>query len=1095
MKYIVILGDGMADEPVNKLGGKTPLDVAVKPNIDYCASKGSCGMVKTIPEGMKPGSDVANLAVMGYSPRECYTGRAPLEALSIGAPLQDGDMAIRCNLVTLSSERKFANKTMVDYSAGEISDYEAKELIQAVNKEFGNHNFSFYPGVSYRNCLISHINKESFMELTPPHDISDKRIGDYLPKDNQLAEMVRRSFDILDNHPINRDRRSRGKNPANAIWLWGTGTKPKLENFKNVFGLKGAVISAVDLLKGIAIGSGMTVIDVEGATGKLDTNYNGKAKACVKALVEDGFDYVYLHVEAPDECSHQGDVSGKVTAIEKIDSEIVAYIREHLKEDYTMLIMPDHATPLNCRTHTVDSVPFIIYRSNTEIESGVGSYNETDCAKSGMSYDDCDELIKEFLFKDIRLDDAADEASTATSPVINNDGNANESDNMESDGITEIIPIIVADDSADNGEFILPEKIAEVDENEKVEDGLFEDGFVDPDTVTDSMDQEVSALEPNAEEAIIDDVSKKTKQKKQKESKHKKTLTKEQKKKRIIIWIIVAVFAVAIIVTSIVTPILILNKDKIFVNDAADFDKVDKGTYYVLEKDILVEGDLAIANPYSIDLQGHQLKVTGSLVFSHAQDNILLNIGTKKGKEYISGGIVEAKEIKFNCTGEVNVTSNIKADVITMDKTNKSTFADAVSVNNRLSITNGDNLFKGSIAFGTEATFDIGVSDTGTAVANNISVVIMGNAQTDINFLGAEGFKSNFVQGANTTINNITMNQLVDARIHGNVINNVIGGKKVIMTELSSAKLVTGMSELWMNDDNDNILCIELPSDITVNYIINLATPQDIQVDLTATGEVICSVNKVNNAARYSFRVGEVEKIIDASAEKDGMITCDLTDIVTAVGDHKIFVTALGAADSDPDLIRPSKPIFTIYTHNIKLDKPQALAISKDETGIFLSWGDVRFADEYIININGISIEYRDKAIEGRHSVNITEHLKNVGGYSIRIQAKCASNTAVKASDMAMTSYEIKAKHEGELLLTYEIKDGRLILSWNEIDTAKKYTLYRRDVNGNVSQYILPTNAKILEMSEYNSGDIFYVKANEIGYYLDSKMSEEITII
>jgi len=383
MKYLVVLGDGMADYKIDSLGGKTPLEYAKKPNIDMLAKKSQIGLVKTVPAGMKPGSDVANLSVIGYAPEQYYSGRSPLEALSIGVDMQDGDVAVRTNLVTLSGEEEIAKKTMVDYSAGEISTKEAKELIQAVKEGLSDEEFSFYAGVSYRHCLIIK-NGTTETALTPPHDISGRVIGEYLPSGKggeKLLSLIERSGEILKNHPVNLERIKNGKNPATHIWFWGAGTKPSLDDFQEKYGLKGAIISAVDLLKGIAIGAGMEAPDVEGATGTLATNWDGKIEMAKKCF-DEGADYVYIHLEAPDECGHQGDTLGKVKAIEKVDyvvGEMVKYLEG--KGDFTLAVLPDHATPIAKKTHTSEPIPYMIYKS-TKCENSTLNYNETD-AQSG----------------------------------------------------------------------------------------------------------------------------------------------------------------------------------------------------------------------------------------------------------------------------------------------------------------------------------------------------------------------------------------------------------------------------------------------------------------------------------------------------------------------------------------------------------------------------------------------------------------------------------------------------------------------------------------------------------------------------------------
>ncbi len=404
-KYVVILGDGMADYPIDELGGKTPLEVAEKPNIDALCAKGEIGLVKTVPDGMKPGSDVANLAVLGYSPARYYSGRSPLEALSIGIDLKDTDIAIRCNLVTLSDDEPYENKVMVDYSAGEISSAEAKELIDFVQSRLGTDRMHFYNGVSYRHCLVVH-DAELGTDFTPPHDISDRRVTDYLPKARYGAEMLdlmKKSYDLLKDHPVNLARIKAGKNPANSIWLWGEGTRPALSPFKEKYGLDGAVISAVDLIKGIGIGAKMKVIEVEGACGTYETNFAGKAQAAVKALLEEGCDYLYLHMEAPDECGHQGDLKHKILSVELIDRVVVQYIVEKLREagaEFSMLVAPDHPTPIKLKTHTSDPVPYVLYRSYDEKNNSFTSMTEKNAKASGIYYDDSCALVDKFIKED-----------------------------------------------------------------------------------------------------------------------------------------------------------------------------------------------------------------------------------------------------------------------------------------------------------------------------------------------------------------------------------------------------------------------------------------------------------------------------------------------------------------------------------------------------------------------------------------------------------------------------------------------------------------------------------------------------------------------
>ncbi len=394
MKYVIVLEDGMADEPLEALGGKTPLAYAKTPNLDRLSKMSRIGMVHTIPDGMKPGSDTANLSVMGYDPKIYYSGRSPLEALSIGIPMKDTDIAIRCNIVTISEDDvPFEEKTIIDHSSSEISTEECAVLLEAVKKELQSESYQFYVGTSYRHCLIW--DKGQVVELTPPHDVLTQVIGQYLPQDEILREMMRKSYDILVNHPINVERKKKGLNPANCCWFWGAGTKPMLSSFYEKTGKKGLMISAVDLLKGIAVGAGMDNAQVEGADGGLHTNYTGKKDAAVKALTQDGYDFVYIHIEAPDEMGHQGSCERKVQAIEYIDEKVIGPLVSELEaagEEFRMLVLPDHPTPVRVRTHTSDSVPYMLYDSSQKLDQ-TWEYTEADAAKYGEKVDRGCEMI------------------------------------------------------------------------------------------------------------------------------------------------------------------------------------------------------------------------------------------------------------------------------------------------------------------------------------------------------------------------------------------------------------------------------------------------------------------------------------------------------------------------------------------------------------------------------------------------------------------------------------------------------------------------------------------------------------------------------
>ncbi len=388
MKYIVMLADGMADYPVVELGNKTPLMVANTPNMDYLAQNGAVGLAKTVPDGMAPGSDTANLSVMGYDPKTYYTGRSPLEAVSMGIDLSLTDVTFRCNLVTLSDTENYEDAVMVDYSAGEITTAESTELVNYLNEHFKTEYINLYPGISYRHCLVAKNFKTGGI-LTPPHDISKKTIKDHLPKGENadiLLDMMRRSRDLLKDHPINKKRVAEDKNPATSCWFWGEGTKPALTSFKDRFNIQGGVISAVDLIKGIGICAGHKLCDVEGATGNWDTNFEGKAEAAL-SLLNNGCDYVYIHVEAPDECGHHGDIKHKIESIEAIDKQILGKIIPELKksgDDFSILVMPDHPTPISCMTHVSDPVPFILYSSVNKLGPSADCYNEQTAKATGL---------------------------------------------------------------------------------------------------------------------------------------------------------------------------------------------------------------------------------------------------------------------------------------------------------------------------------------------------------------------------------------------------------------------------------------------------------------------------------------------------------------------------------------------------------------------------------------------------------------------------------------------------------------------------------------------------------------------------------------
>ena len=401
MKYIVVLGDGMADEKLNVLCNQTCLERAKTPTFDILAPHSEIGLCKTVPDGLKPGSDVANMSVLGFNPNKFYTGRSPLEAISMGVNLSDGEATLRCNLVTLSDGATYEDRTMLDYSAGEISTAEASALIDTLKRELIPYGYDLYCGISYRHCLVEHGGK-SGCSFTPPHDITNKKITAFLPSgesSSTFIELQKKSYEILSKHPVNLARISAGKNPANSIWFWGEGTKPTLPAFKALHNLSGGIISAVDLVRGLGKAADMRIIEVEGATGNFDTNFSGKADAAVDALLH-GLDFVYIHMEAPDECGHHGDYEHKIFSIEQIDEKVVNRIITRLKEageDFAMLVCPDHPTPCTVMTHTSDPIPYLLYSCIKDLGNGAKRYTEDEAKRTDEFVSEGHELIKKLF--------------------------------------------------------------------------------------------------------------------------------------------------------------------------------------------------------------------------------------------------------------------------------------------------------------------------------------------------------------------------------------------------------------------------------------------------------------------------------------------------------------------------------------------------------------------------------------------------------------------------------------------------------------------------------------------------------------------------
>lgn len=400
MKYLLILADGMADDAIPELGNKTPLEYAQTPNMDFLARTAAIGTAQTVPENFPPGSDVANLSVMGYDPRRYYTGRSPLEAVSMGVPMDDEDLALRCNLVTLSEGKVYGERTMVDYSSGEITTEESRQLIALLQSNLGSEQFSFHPGISYRHLLLWKNGAQRNMDLTPPHDITGRLVGDYLPQGADsavLMELMEKSLALLENHPINMERRNQGKNPAVSAWFWGQGRKPALDSFADKYGLKGSVVAAVDLVKGLGICAGLRPVAVPGATGAVETNFAGKARAALDELLS-GQDFVYMHIESPDEAGHQGNLEAKLWSIEQIDKEVVGLVRSEMERfnELRVMIIPDHPTPLAIKTHSSGMVPYMIFDKNCPVNDGIGQYTEA-AARQGRHFPAGHEIMDYFI--------------------------------------------------------------------------------------------------------------------------------------------------------------------------------------------------------------------------------------------------------------------------------------------------------------------------------------------------------------------------------------------------------------------------------------------------------------------------------------------------------------------------------------------------------------------------------------------------------------------------------------------------------------------------------------------------------------------------
>ena len=955
MKYVVILGDGMADYPSKILNGRTPLEVANKPNIDDLCKRGKLGLVKTVPDGMKPGSDVANLSMMGYAPDKYYTGRSPLEALSIGIDLKDSDVAIRCNLVTLSDEENFADKTMVDYSAGEISTEEAKQLIEYLQQNLGDEYIDFHAGVSYRHCLVAH-NAELGTDFTPPHDISDRKITDHLPKGEYgdiFLDIMLDAYNLLKDHPINKKRIEQGLHPANSIWLWGEGTRPNLTPFEEKYGMKGAVISAVDLIKGIGIGAKMKVLEVEGATGTYTTNFKGKAEAAIKALKE-GYDYVYIHMEAPDECGHQGDAENKVKSIELIDSVVVKYVKEQLdimNEDYKILIAPDHPTPLKLKTHTSDPVPFIIYSHKVgedQPSADGATYSEENGEKSGIIFSSGEELMNEFLHGGISSlsDNAEDEKETS------------ESQNS----------VAVTDKNLDNKE-----------ENKKSKKKAKED-------------------KPKGEK--------------------KKLGKKGIIAIAACVCLIGIVLAIVLPVVFYQAPRIFVKNASGFsvdnIGKKTDFNKY----FFVLDKNVSCESlSFDDTNLHSIDLNKHTLSVTNTLEINSMNSGTLY-IGTRKGKGYDTHkkSNLKAETLKIyapnmnvvlmaNVSCE-NLDVNVKSFTLYKYGDKKTSTVDTKIIADKV-------VFAGSI---TEipSTHQINVASCDDVIVKsgariNVKLALKNSSLT----VERKASVSSLLLDYNSTA---TVSGSIISKIEGGKLVTMQDGHNCpTYQSVETLVIFRNLSTSHNMIDCNNVIYVEKlaqPVEVIIEERNNRVYCIASQVKYATSYSFVVSDGKGQT------RVSAEKVIINANGDPECDVT-DLVNIpgksytvtVTPQGNYTDMLDNLSALESST-LYTDGESVSVKYDYIITLPMPTGLVIKKSDEAnpkTYLEFDKVADATNYKVFIDGKEISgFTTETISGsempgeRVRINITQYVNKVGDHSVRVKAINTGNPNVKDSAFAL---------------------------------------------------------------------------------------------
>ena len=930
MKYVVFLGDGMADTPVEALGGKTPLAVAKKENIDNLAPHSEIGLARTIPEGMKPGSDTANLAVMGYDPRTCYSGRSPLEALSMGIDMADTDIAVRCNLVTLSDEDNYADKTMVDYSAGEISTEESKELIAYIEEKLGTEKLSFHSGISYRHCLIVH-DATVGSDLTPPHDITGKKIMRHLPSGklgDLFLDLQKASYDLLKDHPINVKRIAEGKNPANSIWFWGEGTKPAIPDFYEKNGIHGAVISAVDLLKGIGRGANMEVIDVPGATGNVNTDFAAKGRAAIEALKT--LDYVYIHVEAPDESGHQGSLEDKIKSIEKIDSDIVGPVLEYLAgtgEAYRVLVCPDHPTPLATRTHSAEPIPYLLYKSDTEINSGVTVYDEESAAGTGIFLEEGYHLLDKMLSNET-------------------EGN-----------IVGLTPDVITFD--DGSEASLTE----------TESGDAEgtDATSDTEDATEEKPQTEGTEEPAADGEASADSGATAAPKVKKPNKFAIFF-----KKHLLFFIIL--IASLLIAGGLAAGHFIATYHYSFIrSESALAEAIGKEniTRLIFKKDVTVTSDLTIERPVDFDLNGHTLTVEGDLTISVAED---VTIGYKKGKNYILGGKIEAN--KFSAIGTANLS--LLADV-----TAKEVFIECETTDIQGAVGNEDVTMTLKV---TEATVSGAVAggivlhDNTTLYLSNDALSVKGGQKVKLtsgNVELIEGTHTLYVyECANAVmILNVTnyyrvttlarpaevlvvnednefycyVPEIIGATHIAYSVNDVEKAATPVTAGATTRFKIEGIEpgrqvlKLRAIAQDDERYLDSDTYELTFDFAVKIDAPA-VDKPAEKDGKVEIVVHPVRYAEKVTYTIDDGSATV-AYPGNEELLRIDITEKVQTGGVHTIKIVA----QSDNEYFTDSNEVLTSYVKYVTLATPEVTVTKSGEEDVTFTWNAIEGRTDYHI--------------------------------------------------------------------------------------------------------------------------------------------------